>query len=87
MQRKHMIEKRCKIVIPNATYISVSCKNCKGETNIPMQTRKEIQSCGVCGAYFGESVVRYISHLKKTELIQSEDIDFDISLVSVERVE
>jgi len=80
-----MIEKRCKIDISKATFISVECDHCHGETNIPMMNPKEVQVCGVCGHYFGEMVVRYIANLRKTSMINGEGVEVRVSLVSVER--
>jgi len=80
-----MIEKRCKIAFADATFISVACKRCGGETNIPMQARKEIEVCGVCGIYFGEQTVAYIRNLKKTTMLEDNE-DVSVSLVSVEKI-
>ena len=85
MKGKPMIEKRCKIELTEATFISVSCKHCKGETNIPMKAHKTVEVCGVCGVYFGEQAVAYIRNLKKTTMLEDNE-DVSVSLVSVERV-
>jgi len=78
-----MIEKRCKIDLRDATFISVECKRCKGETNIPMQTHKNIELCGICGVHFGQQTVDYIRNLKRTTMLEDNE-DVKVSLVSVE---
>ncbi len=81
MKGKIMIEKRCKIDIKEATFISVKCKTCGAETNIPFKSDRYVETCSLCGAYFGS----YASYIKKLRDINSFDEDkFEVSLVSVE---
>ncbi|MSN96444.1 hypothetical protein F1B92_04520 [Campylobacter sp. FMV-PI01] len=51
-----------KIELIKADFISVKCKKCGGEINIPFGKRG-VNFCGVCGAGFGVSVVRYIDDI------------------------
>ena len=81
----HMIEKRCGIDLRGKLFVSIKCNTCKGETNIPISSTKEVQVCGICGEYFGAPFVNYINKLKSREMIETDK--FEISLVSVERVE
>lgn len=61
-----------KIELKKADFISIRCKKCGCETNIPFGKRG-VNFCGVCGASFGANVVRYIddiSNLPNDELVE-----------------
>lgn len=80
MKGKIMSEKRTLINVKEADCISVRCKRCGGETNLPLDKTYNPQTCGVCEEYFGESLVAFIKNLKENGFRDK----FEVSLVSVE---
>ncbi len=81
MKGNFMIEKRCKVDLKKAPYVSIKCKRCKGETSIALDGEFSANKCGICEMYFGEELINYIKNLKKKKAISS---DFEVSIVSIE---
>ncbi len=81
MKGNFMIEKRCKVDLKKAPYVSIKCKRCKGETSIALDSEYLPQNCGVCDNYLGQELIRYIENLKNKKAISS---DFEVSIVSIE---
>lgn len=81
MQRRIMLEKRCKIGFRDADFLEIKCKNCSTTCNVAMDSITKFNSCPVCGCAPGVELQNYLRTISNIKF--SLDKDFDISLVSV----
>ena len=83
MKGKIMLEKRCKIAVKDADFVSITCKNCNTSCDIAIGNANKMKYCPVCRYEIKENLQKYIRTLAGTNFHL--DDDFEIALVSVEK--